>query len=310
VAAIAQSSTYVQSCVLSKIDPTENALYTLPMPLNVCQLIHTGVEAMAIGPHGSVFLAGSITPDEVRTTDGAHVPSSVAANAYATGTTDDVGFPTTPAHSCRIANCGEDKPAIFVAKLNADGSKVFYSTFITQEPFDYDEPLDMNPLPPFLSIAVDSGMQATVMQVQGILGNGPYPSDTPSGIASLAKLGKKPATNGTGPLSDWRMISGPVQCGQAIKPEYLKSGRALGAAGDRAGHGPTPPRSSLAGPILLDPFRDFLPLLGAHGLASSALSAGWRGRNGEASGALQLLERSDHPLQLFFLGVQVLNQFR
>jgi hypothetical protein len=73
------------------------------------------------------------------------------------------------------------QPGIFVMKLNGDGSNMSYSTFITPQPFGFDA------APPVLSIAVDSGLRATVTQAPEQSERGPYASDTPQ-VISLTTL--------------------------------------------------------------------------------------------------------------------------
>ena len=101
--------------------------------------------------------------------------------AYVTGTTEDSAFPVSGAPSARVCSCSIGHPGIFVMKLTGAGSNISYSTFITPQPFGFDA------APPVLSIAVDSGLRATVMQAPEQSARGPYSSDTPQ-VISLTTL--------------------------------------------------------------------------------------------------------------------------
>ena len=103
-------------------------------------------------------------------------------NAYVAGSTNDPGFPTTTGAFMTDCNCVEAKPGIFLVKLSPDGSRATYSTFISPQPFAAFSALDTNPLPPMISVSLNSTMQATVMQVQRNYLPGPFASDAPLAI--------------------------------------------------------------------------------------------------------------------------------
>ncbi|MGD0299354.1 MAG: hypothetical protein ABSE86_19790 [Bryobacteraceae bacterium] len=101
------------------------------------------------------------SPGEVPTS-GVAIAVDSYGKAYVAGTTGDIGFPTSEAAFNRNCDCSIGNPAVFVVRLNVDGSNVDYSTFLVPQNLPGNPPL-----PPPSSISVNSGFQATVTQVLG-----------------------------------------------------------------------------------------------------------------------------------------------
>lgn len=118
------------------VDPAGNAYATgytysadFPSTPGAVQPSRTSVYSDAwvtkLGPTGSVrystYLGGSF--DE----HGLAIAADASGNAYVTGVTGSLDFPTTPGAYQPTANGGYDT---FVAKLAADGSSLVYSTYV------------------------------------------------------------------------------------------------------------------------------------------------------------------------------------
>lgn len=103
----------------------------------------------------------SQSPGEVPTS-GVAIAVDSDGKAYVTGTTDDIGFPTSESAFNRNCNCSIGNPAVFVVRLNVDGSNVDYSTFLEPQNLPGNPPQ-----PPPFSISVNSGLEATVTGVTG-----------------------------------------------------------------------------------------------------------------------------------------------
>lgn len=69
----------VNTAVVAKIDPSGNVLFTYRLPV-------AGIDAIAVGADGSIYVAGAAYPQELQTTPGAWISSAQAApgstNAY------------------------------------------------------------------------------------------------------------------------------------------------------------------------------------------------------------------------------------
>ncbi|HEV8039593.1 MAG TPA: hypothetical protein VGP62_12070 [Bryobacteraceae bacterium] len=101
------------------------------------------------------------SPGEVQAS-GVAIAIDSNGEAYVTGTTDDIGFPTSEGAFNRNCDCSIGYPVAFVVRLNVDGSNVDYSTFLVPHTLPGNPPL-----PPPSSISVNSGFQATVTEVLG-----------------------------------------------------------------------------------------------------------------------------------------------
>lgn len=126
-----------QNCVLSKLDPNGNLVYTLPIPIDVCYPHGIGSQ-LAVGPDGSVFASGTALPGvpdngEVwNTTPGAYVPLSAAARNQLNG---------------------------FVVKVNPQGTAITFATFLDPAPANHN---NANAGTTSLGLAVDSQGNAYV----------------------------------------------------------------------------------------------------------------------------------------------------
>jgi len=99
-------------------------------------------------------------------------------NAYVAGTTEDSAFPTSAGAMITVCNCASGKKNFFVVKLTSSG-QMSYSTFMTPPP------LALSPFPPFLNIAVDAGLEATVMHLPYPPGTAPSSTNTPTVIGTI-----------------------------------------------------------------------------------------------------------------------------
>jgi len=123
-----------QQCLLTKVDPNGATVYAFSLPQQpaIC-FGQSSAVALALGPDGSVFLAGSVSPQSMSTTSGAVVTASAAApnqiNAY-------------------------------VVRVNPQGTAVIYSTFLDSSP----QRSQVSPLPTTtaLALAVDSQSNAYI----------------------------------------------------------------------------------------------------------------------------------------------------
>jgi uncharacterized protein (TIGR03437 family) len=213
--------------LLSKIDPSGNVLYTFVLsgsfytvagiavgpdgsvfltgqtliprsfitnpgafvPSNRAAPDQSNAYVVKVNPQGTLIVYSTLLNNAPQRVELAPFPSTSSlaitvdaqGNAYVTGTTEDSAFPVSGAPSARGCGCSIGQPGIFVMKLNGDGSNMSYSTFITPQPFGFDA------APPVLSIAVDSGLRATVTQAPEQSERGPYASDTPQ-VISLTTL--------------------------------------------------------------------------------------------------------------------------
>jgi hypothetical protein len=99
----------------------------------------------------STYLGGSGNDDQ----EGGRIAVDDSGNAYVTGGTFSTNFPTTPGAIKRVCrNCGGKKGVggdAFMAKFNAEGSALFYSTYLGGSGADYG-----------YGIAVDSAGNAYV----------------------------------------------------------------------------------------------------------------------------------------------------
>ena len=160
------------------------------VPSNMAAPNQYNAYVVKVNPQGTAIVYSTLLDNAPQRVQLAPFPSTSSlaiavdaqGNAYVTGTTEDSAFPISGAPSARGCGCSIGQPGIFVMKLNGDGSNMSYSTFITPQPFG----LDVRGLvvPPVVSIAVDSGLRATVTQAPEQSEPGPYASDRPQVIST------------------------------------------------------------------------------------------------------------------------------
>ena len=243
------------------------------------------------------------SPGEVQTS-GVAIAVDSNGEAYVTGTTDDIGFPTSEAAFNRNCNCSIGYPVVFVVRLNVDGSNVDYSTFLVPHNLPGNPPL-----PPPSSISVNSGFQATVTEV---LGGGSqfsttrldqygtqllnynlvtfqvqgFFSVTPDGLGNLLFSGQNAPTNL--PISAGAFASGTafvaevrIEDGSVLYATHLPAGSASGGILPDGSGGFLVIGAAVGGPIPSTQFTRLVPVststpavLGVANVAGLAVSPG------------------------------------
>jgi uncharacterized protein (TIGR03437 family) len=240
----------------------------------------------------------------VLSTFGVAIAVDSNGKAYVTGTTDDIGFPTSEVAFNRNCDCSIGYPATFVVRLNVDGSDVDYSTFLVPHNLPGNPPL-----PPPSSISVNSGFQATVTEV---LGGGSQFSTSrldqygtqllnynlvtfqvqgsfsviPDGLGNLLFSGQNAPTNL--PISAGAFSSGTafvaevrIEDGSVLYATHLPAGSASGGILPDGGGGFLVIGAAVGGPIPSTQFTRLVPIststpavLGVANVAGLAVSPG------------------------------------
>ena len=157
IAVDSSGNAYVTGYTDSPDFPTANP----PADCGNCGSYSNGAFVAKLNPAGSalvyVTFLGPATPSGVAV--------DAAGNAYLTGSTNSTDFPTVSPFQATCGTCSQGNPTSFVAKLNAAGSALVYSTYLGGSGYDEGQ-----------AIAVDAAGNA---YVTGMTTSNDFPTVNP-----------------------------------------------------------------------------------------------------------------------------------